>query len=118
MIASNSQTLKHFVHPMQATEQYFLAIPPFSVLIHETNMCLSFLFCFLSSIISLGQASTQAPQAVQFSSITTGRPVFLFIYMASNSHTTTQSSIPRHPTGQSVSPIYNADATAHDEAPS
>jgi len=55
-------------------------------------------------MMSRGQASTQAPQAVQLSSITTGSPVFSSIYMASKSQAFTQSANPKHPYWQSVSP--------------
>src|SRR3989304_3571195 len=117
VIASYGQTLKHLVQPVQATLQFFLAIPPLSSFMHDTNIFLSFLFFFLSSMIFLGQALTQAPQAVQLSSMTTGRPVFSSMYMASNLQALTQSPRPRQPYEHPVSPSYKLAATAQDEAP-
>ena len=59
----------------------------------------------ISSMMNLGQALTQAPQATHLSSIITGSLVSLSIYIASNSHACTQSAIPRHPQRQAVSPL-------------
>src|SRR5690554_7652237 len=97
---------------MHATEQFLLAMAPFSLFTQLTYIRLSLLPLFLSSIILLGQAVTQAPQATQLSEIITGKPVSLSIYMASNLQAATQSPQPKQPFGQPVSPAKSVLAKA------
>ena len=57
-----------------------------------------------SSMIPLGQALTQAPQAVHFSSSTSGIRVSGLTFMAPNGQARSQSPPPRQPKRQPVSP--------------
>src|SRR5574344_1701837 len=72
---------------------------------------------FLSWMIELGQALTQAPQAVHLLSSTTGSPVFGSIEMAPNWQAATQSPQPKQPTEHPVSPLYRAAFTLHELNP-
>ena len=56
VMASNSHTFSHLLHPIQATAHAFLANAPLSSFTQLTNMRLDLGPCFLSSMISLGQA--------------------------------------------------------------
>src|SRR5690554_1919560 len=104
VMASNSHTFSHLLHPIQATAHAFLANAPLSSFTQLTNMRLDLGPCFLSSMISLGQAFTHAPHAVHISSTTSGSKVSGFIWIASKVHDSTQSPKPRHPNEHPVSP--------------
>ena len=104
VIAPNGQVLAHLPQPIQAAVQAFLATPPLSLLIHETNTLRDLGPLFLNSITPLGQAFTQAPQAVHFSSSTTGSPVAGSIEIAPKLQAFVQSPLPRQPYLQPVSP--------------
>ena len=103
-MAPNGHILAHLPHPIQAALQAFLATPPLSLFMHETNTLRDLGPLLRSSITPLGQAFTQAPQAVHFSSSTTGNPVVGSIEIAPKLQTLVQSPLPRHPNLQPVSP--------------
>ena len=84
VIAPKGQVFSHFPHPIQAAVQAFRAMLPLSLLTHETKIRRDLGPFFLSSIIILGQAFTQAPHAVHFSSSTSGNDVSGLICIASN----------------------------------
>src|SRR5690554_6695949 len=65
-----------------------------------------------------GQAFTNKPQAVHFSSSTKGKPDSSSMWIASNGQTATQSPKPKQPYGQSVSPLNNALSMAQLVGPS
>src|SRR5690554_7964635 len=117
VMASNLHSFSHLPQPIQATSQDFLATAPLSLFTQLTKMRRLLGPMLRRSIMSLGQASTQAPQATQFSSMITGRPVSSSMYMASNLQAATQSPQPRPPYEQPVSPPYSVAATAQDMAP-
>jgi len=118
VMASNGQTFTHLPQPIQLTLQALLATAPLSLFTHITTIRRLFLPFGRISMIQRGQALAQAPQAVHFSSSTSGKPVSGFMWMASNRHAVTQSPHPRQPKAQAVSPPHVAWAIAHDWAPS
>ena len=89
---------------MQADLQPLMAAAPFSLFTQLTKMRRPLGPFFLSSIMLRGQALTQAPQLVHLSSSTSGRPVSMFMCMASKSQAATQSPQPKHPYPHAVSP--------------
>src|SRR5690554_20 len=104
VMASNAHSFWHLPHPMQATAHAFFATAPLSSFTQLTKIRLDLGPCFLNSMMSFGQAFTQAPQAVHISSTTSGSSVSGFIWIASNVHDSTQSPSPRQPNEQPVSP--------------
>ena len=65
-----------------------------------------------------GQAFTQAPHEVHFSSLTSGMPVSSLMVMAPNWQAASQSPHPRQPNPQPVSPAPHACMAAHERRPS
>ena len=91
MIASNGHSLAHLPQPIQALAQALRATAPVSLLTQLTKIRRDFGPFLRNSITFFGQAFTQAPQAVHFSSSTTGNPVSLLITIAPNLHAAAQS---------------------------
>ena len=89
---------------MQAFEQTLRATPPLSLFMQETKMRRDFGPFLRSSMIFVGQALTQAPQATHLSSTTSAMRVTGLMWMASNSQASTQSPRPKQPNEQPVSP--------------
>ena len=104
VMAPNAQTFWHLPHPIQPALQAFITTAPLSFDTHDTYTARFFGHFLRSSIIILGHAFTQAPQAVHLSGSTSGSPVAGFMRIASNAHETTQSPNPRQPNAQPVSP--------------
>jgi len=73
-MASKGHTLTHLPHPIQATLHAFIATAPLSRFLQAITTLRFLGNFFLSSIRSRGQASTQAPQATQLSSMINGTP--------------------------------------------
>jgi len=118
VMASNSHTLKHFKQPIHDTLHAFLLIAPFSLLTQFTNIRRESDPFLRNSIINFGQALTQAPHEVHFSSSTSGNKVLGLIKIASNLQDTTQSPNPRQPYEQPVSPPYKLCAIKQEFTPS
>ena len=83
-MAPKGQTFWHLPQPIHAAEQALRATPPLSLLTQEMNTRRPLTPLFRSSITFLGHAFTQAPHAVHFSSSTSGMPVSVLIFIASN----------------------------------
>ncbi len=111
VMASCVQVLAQMPQPMQALAQAFLATAPFSLFTQETNSRMPRGPWGRSSMMRLGQALTQAPQAVHLAWSTTGSPVAGSMDRAPNWQAATQSPQPRQPKEQPVSPVYRSDFT-------
>ena len=84
VMAPNGHSFSHLPQPIQLTAQAFIAAGPLSLLTQETYTLLPLGPFLRSSMIPRGQAFTQAPQEVHFSSLTSGIPVSGLTLMASN----------------------------------
>ena len=93
VMAPNGHSFSHLPQPIQLTLQAFIETAPLSLFTQDTNTRLPLGPFFLSSIMFLGQAFVHAPQAVHFSSSTSGSPVSGFKWMASNWHAAHASEI-------------------------
>ena len=112
LTAPNSQALTQAEQPMQAVLQFFLAIPPFWVLLQGTTAA------FLSGTIlitCLGQLFDHSPQPVQWFTSTLATPFSTEI--APNSQTFTQSPRPRQPKSQDFIPPPRATAALQEDIP-
>ena len=104
-MASWVQVFTQIPQPMHAAAQAFLAAGPLSLFTQETYTRIPRGPLLRSSMMCFGQALAQAPQAVHFSSSTTGRPVAGSMEIAPNWQAETQSPQPRQPKAHPVSPL-------------
>ena len=104
-MASNGQVFTHLPQPIQEALQTLLATAPLSRFTHITTIRRFFGPFGRSSMTLRGQVLTQAPQAVQRSSSTSGNPVSGLMHSAPNWHAATQSPPPKQPNAHAVSPV-------------